>query len=333
MQITEVKANTLEWKEARKNYVGASEIYSLIYYYCYPELKQISHTLGYQVEKPWKSAYEIWHKIKYGNELEMKNQEDAFFGHEMEKYIIDWQNFPSSQTGLFIINPELHKLAACSPDLLLDDKSSIIELKTSRFVKEQKPKLKYIFQLQYQMMICEVKKGKLVVAFSKDPKFDTDFQRGYILGILDSDRYSFVARQLPVVYFDTQTFEFKTNSEIQELCFKALECLNNDLSNNNPPSSVNPETQEIDLAFWNQDLRLMTIIGEIGESKDIRNTELDLALEDFKHGKEQIAAIKAELAQNSEYLIRRELLSHAELVGNNFRAYYDRGNKLKVTKL
>jgi hypothetical protein len=346
MKISNIKANTPEWKEARKNYVGASEIYSLVYHYCYAELEQISKRLELPIEKPWKGAYEIWHKIKYGHELEMDNQDDAYFGKEMERYIIGWieRNMFSSLSqfslarlltsnefnsnkygeGFFVLNSDFHILAACSPDLFAK-KEMLFELKTSRYLKEQKSKLKYIFQLQYQMTICAIEKGNLIIAFSKDPKFDTDFQRGYILGGLKGMDYI-------QNYFDIKNFQFGSDLEIQELCQKALNYLHNDILNNNPPTSINPKTNELDFAAWNKDLKLMAMVNKACGPEWVIDTELNQALEDYKHGKEQIAAINAEIAQNAEYRIRKELLSHTELIGNNFRAYYDKGNKLRVQR-
>lgn len=110
----------------------------------------------------------------------------------------------------FIINEKLHSLAACSPDGYLKfnqilnknfiysipdfDKTceidgswgdGALELKTANyfanFGSEKGSRLNYIFQLQFQMMVMELKWGCLAVLMPKEKEFDDPFFKGRVL--------------------------------------------------------------------------------------------------------------------------------------------------------
>lgn len=347
MKISDIKANTPEWREIRKKYVGASEIYGILYHYKYNELKKIAYEYNYKkIEKPFKSAYEIWHKLKYGHELEIESSVDGIFGKEMEKYIILYSRLKSNininlknSINKFVINSNIHKLAACSPDIFIE-KNILSEIKTSRFSQENQPKLKYITQLLYQMIICEMNKGTLIIASSKNKEKDSDFERGRILGTFERGAHTLKERMILEEFMEENfnIYEYFYDNEIysnlQNLCFECLDLLEADLALDNEPIAIDYETGEPDLIFRNKELKLKTMLNQaqFGPIK-VNGQELDQDLEEYKHGKEQIIAINQELERGAEYNIRLALMNNMELIGTNYRAHYDKGNKLRVQKI
>src|SRR5260221_13396943 len=136
--MTSIKQNTPEWLAAKVSKIGASEIYSLIYHYCRPELEKLGVDLI--KEKPFKSALELFLKIKHGIENNDIKEVYSEFGHGMEPYICQRLKKELSEcrvntTDDFVLNEILHNLAACSPDgyiKLLKDKELIDYDKTCK---------------------------------------------------------------------------------------------------------------------------------------------------------------------------------------------------------
>ena len=207
-----ITQGTQEWLEAKQSKISASEIFSLVLHYCKKELEDMSFNLF--EEKSFRSVQELFMKVKFGAKLSEIDPVHSEFGNGMEKYVAYRlkQEFPEmnvERSKEFIINENLHPLAACSPDgyvkvrkLVGDhvvfvndfDKTCEIdyswgkgamELKTANyfanFGSEKGSRLHYIFQLQFQMMVMELKWGCLAVLMPKEKQFDEPFFKGKVL--------------------------------------------------------------------------------------------------------------------------------------------------------
>ena len=80
-----IKQQTTEWQEARKNTIGASEIYSLVHHYCKDELSALD--IDPLKEKPFLGAQELYLKLA-GAELLPIDPVLSDFGNRMEPYIL-----------------------------------------------------------------------------------------------------------------------------------------------------------------------------------------------------------------------------------------------------
>lgn len=194
-----------EWKQAKQSKISASEIYSLVHHYCAKELQ----ALGFDLvkERPFRTVQEMFLKVKFDAKLSAIDPIHSEFGNGMESYIAYrlGQKLPQlkiERSKEFILNEELHPLAACSPDGYivagsnpLDDfdktckitnewGEGALELKTANYFANFDhggPKGQYLFQLQYQMMVMGLKWGMLAVLIPKQKEYDEPFFKGQVL--------------------------------------------------------------------------------------------------------------------------------------------------------
>lgn len=201
--------NTPEWQAAKQKTIGGSEVFSLVHHYCAKELQDMGFSLA--KERPFRTVQEMFLKVAFDAKLSPIDPMHSEFGNGMESYVSCrlQQELPQlliERTKDFIINPELHPLAACSPDGYLDfietkdlvqisdfDKTCLIdrlcgkgmlELKTANYFAnfdQGGSRLQYLFQLQYNMMVAGLKWGCLAVLLPKEKKFDEPFFKGQIL--------------------------------------------------------------------------------------------------------------------------------------------------------
>lgn len=241
-----IKQNTQEWLEKRQKYIGGSEIFALCLNYCKKELAQI----GIKDETSFKTALEIYLEKKFDIKPEPIDPVYSAFGLGMEKYIINRinqenKNFVVTSSKDFIINSDVHKLAACSPDgfvtakkdfvdydkkpveafvptIMLVPNKGVLEVKTVpygfNFEAEAGSRWSYIFQLQYNMLVCGNEWGMLACLAPKEKEFDNDFFKGKILGMLEGG--------MPLEnidkYYNIYTYTYKANKTIQNICKLAL---------------------------------------------------------------------------------------------------------------
>ena len=81
-----IKQNTSEWLEAKKDKIGASEIFTLVAHYCKDELKQANIDLSN--EKAFKTPLELYLKIKFSVQDDSISEVNSQFGLGMENYIL-----------------------------------------------------------------------------------------------------------------------------------------------------------------------------------------------------------------------------------------------------
>ncbi|NVM36317.1 MAG: hypothetical protein HWN81_12035 [Candidatus Lokiarchaeota archaeon] len=200
-----------EWKQEKQLRIGGSEIFSLAFHYCQPELEKLGIDLI--KEQPFKSALEIYLRVKFQCEEEPILVVNAQYGLGMEDYITSRLNSENQDLEIegtrdFIINEDIHKLACCSPDGYVEVKEGQIlrdfddtcditqnmgkgtlEMKTTQhkfnYEAEAGTRFSYIFQLQYNMMLLGHQWGMLACLTPKDKEGDSDFFKGKILSQAD----------------------------------------------------------------------------------------------------------------------------------------------------
>lgn len=251
-----------EWKAARQSKIGASEIYTLVHHYCKRELE----ALGIQLPKelPFRTIQELFLKISFGAQLTEIDPIFTEFGNGMEVYVAHRLAQELSDVGIerskeFLTNPEVHPLAACSPDgyvklpgspFATDETVKIedfdktckidyhwgagaLEIKTANFFAafsaDQGAKLQYIFQHQFQMMVMGLQWGIIAVLMPKEKEFDELLFKGKILGWLESNVYPVTGFEPIDQYYDLYHYIYPALPAFQALIMKALNAFQADL--------------------------------------------------------------------------------------------------------
>ena len=348
MSQNNIVQNTPEWLEAKLLKIGGSEIYSLVYHYCKTELKALGVDL--MKEKPFKSALELFIKIKHGEEINDISEVNSEFGKGMESYINNrlsesLQQCLCEQTDAFIVDEEFHKLAACSPDgyiitndnLIDFDKTceiepsqGVIELKTTpydfNFEAEKGAKWSYIFQLQYQMAVCNTKWGVLAAISPKESQFDTDFFKGKVIGgpkdsSLDSF-YNFYYYILPKI------------PSLQDLIIKALNAFQADLEalRADPNADKYPTISEGDKVKLEREKKLFGKLWpeKFGEWQADEEVSAMITERMIAH-QEALKAetVKAELDNKIILATRR----YTKIIGQDYKIVYDTRGSMRYSKV
>ena len=344
-----------EWLEAKKSKIGGSEIFSLVHYYFPKELEELGVNLS--KEQPFKTALELFIKIKFGVEDNDISEVNSEFGKLMEGPICDLlrkerelELCDFKRTQDFIINDKLHTLAACSPDGYVElpfaevgeeipflpdfDKTckiiaawgmGILEFKTTdygfNFEAEKGCKWSYIMQLQHNLLVCGAKWGILAALSPREKQFDTDFFKGRVLGIMQA------GQNLPLnQYYNLNYYVYPAMPRIQDLILKALNTFQTDLdSDNYPRASTHPakvqrERKVIAMAFPEH-------YGQL---------EADKELDDLINQR-MIANIEAKKAESEATELEIEIVkrahSYLQVIGSNFKAAWDKRGGLRFYKL
>lgn len=353
-----IKQHTKEWLEAKNTKIGGSEIFTLAHYYCKKELEQIGVDLK---ELPFKTPLEIYLEKKFGIQPEPIDPICAEFGLGMEKYIIHRLNKENSLINAigssnFETNEELHNLACCSPDGFVEafgcfedyDKRSLIskesgsgmlEVKTTQFTFNYEAaagaKWQYIFQLNYNMLVCENKWGLLACLTPKEKEFDTDFFKGKVLGLLEGAKEQLSSAELAynghleyldnMQFYNLYTYFYTANKTIQNICKLALDRFQNAMDNNKVPDlSKNQEKlmrEKKMLARMYPEkygkLQANQELNELLNERGIVNNQLKID----ETAKEEVNC-KLILAMGR----------HIELEGFNYIAKFDKKGSLRVSQ-
>lgn len=171
------------------------------------------------------------------------------------KYLQRHYSILATQTKDFVIKDDL---VACSPDGYLevsegqtirdfDNQVTIIpswgrgvlEMKTASFSQraEFKDGFKwpYIFQMQYQMIVCDCNWGIGAVLMPVEPWENEDFQKGYIIAKLEDEESSLEGHRYGEKFhelFDLQYFVYAKKPALIDLIKLALERFRNHLESN-----------------------------------------------------------------------------------------------------
>jgi len=246
-----IKQQSQEWLTEKRKYIGGSEIFSIALHYCKKELAQI----GIENETSFKTALETYLEKKFDVKPDPINPVYSEFGLGMEDFIINRfnqenKNFVATGSKDCIINSDIDELAACSPDGFVEAKEDFIdydkkEIKASKgmlevkttpyqfnFEAEAGTRWAYIFQLQYNMLVCGHDWGLLACLTPKEKEFDNDFFKGKILGKLEmldkiDDELGDISEKYIIdsdidKYYNLYTYTYKANKTIQNICKLAL---------------------------------------------------------------------------------------------------------------
>lgn len=254
---------TQQWLDAKQSKISASEIFSLVLHYCRPELEQMGFNL--LEEKSFRTVQELFLKVKFGAKLSEIDPVHAEFGNGMEPYVAyrlgqelnkGFGLYNIERSKEFVINEDLHPLAACSPDGYIqqlvgatnplrdfDNTCDItaewgkgaMELKTANyfanFGSEKGSRLHYIFQLQMQMMVMELRWGVLAVLMPKEKQFDEPFFKGKVIGQLGFVMSDYSANHLSNFdqFYDLKYYIYPRLIAFQAMILKSLKCFQRDL--------------------------------------------------------------------------------------------------------
>ena len=341
-----IKQHTKEWSDAKKSKIGGSEIFTLAHYYCKKELEQIGINLK---ELPFKTALELYLEKKFGIQSEPIDPICAEFGLGMEKYIIHRLNKENNSINVtgssnFEINDKLN-LACCSPDGFVkvsdeiqdydkrtlinkESGSGMLEVKTTQFTFNYEaaagPKWQYIFQLNYNMLVCNNNWGLLACLTPKEKEFDTDFEKGKTLAYInsiDKDDLSFIDEK-----YNLYTYFYTANKTIQNICKLALERFQNAMDNDLMPlASVDNleklmrEKKMLSKMFPEKfgKLQANQALNELLNERGVVNNQLKID----ETAKEEI---NCKLIQAMGH--------HIELEGFNYIAKFDKRGSLRVSQ-
>lgn len=365
--MTNIIQNTPEWLQAKKSKIGGSEIYSLIYHYCKPELE----ILGVDLikEKPFKSALELFIKIKHGEEINDISEVNSQFGKGMEPYIayrLSNEVCPSKRTDNFIINEGLHNLAACSPDgyailpeypeieekepLTLQDFDKTCKIdyhwgdganeeKTTpysfNFEAERGPKWSYILQHQYQMLVCGLKWGILAIISPKEDQFDTDFFKGKIVKAVEGYFYEVTkgsTKELELSeelanYYNFYHYIYPVIPNLQKLILKALNAFQTDLDNNKYPNPSFGDKVSLE--------REKKLLGKLWPDR-FGEIEADEEINNYINQR-MIAHTEALKAETEKVEFDNKIIlatrKYTKIIGTDYKATYDSRGSIRYSKI
>jgi hypothetical protein len=255
--LINVKQLSNEWYSLKSKTIGSSEIYALIFHYITPnELQKSGINADEFTEKPYTTAWHLYHKFQNPHcyvDFEL-NTSAATFGRKIEEYALHYLQSKDENNaqykrgsvyvdGISIASLDIEgKALGCNiiNDIngyaisTADDQDFVVEVKAQSNFQSAKNKIitngidwKFIFQLQYQMMISKLNWGKILV-FNLNS--DNEFERG---------RISEMSKQRLIKYIELHSkcyeFTYKARAEYQFLITKAIERFETDLLMHNEP--------------------------------------------------------------------------------------------------
>lgn len=356
--MNNITQNTPEWLEAKQSKISASEIFSLVLHYCRPELEEMGFNL--KEEKSFRTIQELFLKVKFNAKLSDIDSVYSEFGQGMEPYVAYRlkQELPQliiERSKDFFINENLHPLAACSPDGFIElsnnieqlpdfdntckiDKSwekGALELKTANyfanFGSEKGSRLNYIFQLQFQIMVMELKWGCLAVLMPKEKEFDDPFFKGKVLikSQIDNDEIN--------QYYDLKYYIYPQLPAFQSMIIKALNAFQSDLENYDKDQKCFPRNSE-DLvglqrekALWVQIWPNHFGIKELSEDDELNNmlNERYKCQEALMFAEQDKLKIENEISQ---YLKQDGLEKFTEIKGTQHRLLFIKNGQIRFYK-
>lgn len=259
------------------------------------------------------------------------------------KYLKKHYKIEAKATKDFVIQDDL---AACSPDGYLEISEGesikdfdnqvtineswgrgILEMKTASFSQraEFKDGFKwpYIFQMQYQMMICNCNWGVGTVLSPIEPWENEDFHKGYILGKLESGNIEGLDE-----IFDLQYFIYAKKPALVDLINLALMRFRNHLNSNILPNPYKGTKQTL-IANEKQILAMIypERFGEI-----VANEEQEALLNEMMFL--QAEKKKIEIEEGSlRNQIGHSMQDNIAITGTSYQAKFDSRNSLRFKKI
>lgn len=257
----------------------------------------------------------------------------------------------ATQTKDFVIKDDL---VACSPDGYLEISEGetiidfdnqvtinqswgrgVLEMKTASFSQraEFKDGFKwpYIFQHQYQMIVCDCNWGIGVVLLPKEPWENEDFQKGYIIANLECEEVSLMGHRYGEKFhdlFDLQYFVYAKKPALIDLIKLALERFRNHLENNILPNPYKGEKQTL-IANEKQILAMIhpQRFGEI-----VANEEQEALLNDMMFLQTEKKKIEVEECGLKNQIMQL-MQDNIAIIGKNYQAKFDSRNSLRFKKI
>jgi hypothetical protein len=343
-----IKQHTKSWLEAKRSKIGGSEIFTLAHYYCKKELEQIGVDLK---ELTFKTPLEIYLEKKFGIQPEPIDPICAEFGLGMEKYIIHRLNKENSSINVtsssnFEINDKLNNLACCSPDGFVEvsdeiedyDKrtlinkesgSGMLEVKTTQFTFNYEAaagaKWQYIFQLNYNMLVCDNKWGLLACLTPKEKEFDTDFFKGKSTGILKNIKGINPDFSEIDEFYNLYSYFYTANKTIQNICKIALDRFQNAMDNNKVPDLSKNQEKLM------REKKMLARMYPEKYGKLQANQELNELLNERGIVNNQLKIDETAKEEVNCKLIQA-MGHHIELEGFNYIAKFDKKGSLRVSQ-
>lgn len=346
-----ITQNTEAWLTEKRKYIGGSEIFSIALHYCKKELAQI----GIENESSFKTALETYIEKKFDVKPDPINPVFSEFGLGMEDYIINRfnnenKNFIATGSKDFIINSDIHKLAACSPDGFVEAKEDFIdydkkavnkgkgllESKTIYFFSESHSKWSYLFQCNYNCMILDLPYFVLPQLKVKESEYDKDFFKGKTLGkievlqiLKDNFKDYDVAKQDLFnhldQYYDLEIYIHKANKTIQNICKLALERFQEAMDKVILPSLSDNKEKVM------REKKMLAKMYPKKYGSINANEELNGLLNERGIINNEFAKLKSELEQTNCKIIQK-MDKVIEARGFNYIAKFDKRHVLRVSQ-
>jgi hypothetical protein len=339
-----IKQHTQEWQEARKSKVGASEIAGLVHYYCKDELKALKIDF-----EPYTTALQTFAKVKFGVDLPFPKSL-ARWGLGMEEYIADRFHREQKVIGCirtddFVVKDDL---SACSPDgyvrtlgdikvpdfdkqVIIDNtwNKGTLELKTTSFLMKDDFrdgfKWHYIFQMMYQMYVCDVNWGVGAVLIPKEFWEDEEFEKGVILGKIESGNYKI--EEIDDLFF-LSYFVYARKPKLIELIEIALKKFQAHLDSNTVPNVYQGTKQTL---LYNEKKVLGLLnparFGEVEADQEVDGLLVDMQITQNEKKKLEVE----ELALRNKII--QSMGDALALIGSQYKAKFDSRLALRFSKV
>jgi len=215
----------------------------------------------------------------------------------------------------------------------------ILELKTTpygfNFEADKGLKWAYLFQLHYQMLVCDKRWGILAAIAPKEKNYDTDFFKGKILGGLYAvDSFGLVKEYKDNVhnyindYYNLYHYIYPENKTIQNLCILALKRFEKALDDN-----ILPKLSIDCMERLTRERALLSIIkperyGLINARED---EELNGLINDLKAAGTEQLKIKTEMeAAKCDLIIKMD--NHIGIKGEDWTYKFAKNGSLRFSK-
>lgn len=361
MKITQ---GTVEWFEAKQSTIGASEIFSLCAHYCKKELE--SFGLNLINEKSFRTIQELFLKVKFNAKLSAIDLVNSEFGNGMESYIIhrlkkEIAGIEIEKTKDFVINKDLHPLAACSPDGYINitngiemqdfDKTCVInnsygkgalELKTTNyfgnFINDNGCNLSYIFQNQFQMMVLGLKWGCIAMLFPKEKEYDEPFFKGRILEKVETlFKKECYSSETIDEFYNIKYYIYPELEAVQHLILKSLNLFQEALDKYDYDESYFPRNSENLSGLQREKKMWSQLWPEHAGILTLENHKLnDLLDERFQGQQESLFAEQSKTKIECEILETiksSNMEKYCEIRGTNHRILWDKNGIMRFYKI
>lgn len=257
MEKLSLKQGGQQWLDLKKNRIGSSEIFGLIrHYITEQELQNVGINTENFKDEAYTTAWQLYQK--FTNPLVYVEPEFdknlSLFGRRIEEFAFDYLKKQGEYNSVYAkggVYFDEHRIASLDitgkaastdiiqdsngynislidhPDFLVEAKGQASFISQSKGVSTQGADWKFIFQLQYALMLTGFRWGKILMASLLN---DNEFERGYISALPKKSAIDYIAK-------NSEIFEFiyVARPEYQYLIEKALDRFFFDVKARNEP--------------------------------------------------------------------------------------------------